>query len=74
MNNGFLQDAKGNNSSTRLMGAFVWTLVMGMWAFITIKTGVMQELPQTIIIVLGTAAGWLLFNKQIESNVPKATV
>lgn len=66
----FLQDKDGNNSSTRLLGAFVWVITFGVWTLLSLKSGNMLELPQTIVGVLGITAGWLVFNKHIEINAP----
>lgn len=70
MNSKFLQDHNHNNSSTRLLGTFVWLCVMVMWALLSAKAGVMQELPQTVLGVLGIATTWLAYNKYAELNVP----
>jgi uncharacterized membrane-anchored protein len=68
----FLQDHKGNSSSTRLMGMVVWFYVMTAWVFVTITDTALSEIPQSVIGVLGIAATWLAVNKHIESSTDKA--
>lgn len=46
---GFLQGPNGENSSSRLLSAIVVCAVVGVWAAGSLKTGVPQEIPYSVI-------------------------
>jgi len=68
----FLQDSKGNNSSTRLLGCLWFIGVLTSWAYLVIKTSAMPEIPQSILAILGMVATWLATNKHIETKAQDA--
>ena len=71
MSAGFLEDAEGNRSSSRLIVVIVAFAIIGVWGYLSVKGGEPIELPWSIltllfICVLGkNATGYLL---EIKNN------
>lgn len=71
---GFLQDAAGHNSSSRLL-VFLGTLaVLVVWATVCIRTNTMAALPESVIALVTILVGNKLgtgFISERKSEEPK---
>lgn len=72
MSAGFLEDADGNKSSSRLLVVLVGMTIIGVWGFLSVKGNEPIDLPWSIltllfICVLGkNATGYLV---EIKNNM-----
>ncbi len=71
----FLKENNGNESSMRLLVAFIVVAVMGTWSYVSVKTSVMAPLDlPTVLTIVGSllAKAW---QKEKESgNAPNPPV
>ena len=71
---GFLQDATGHNSSSRLL-VFLGTMaVLVVWAAVSIRTNTMAALPESVIALVTILVGNKLgtgFISERKSEEPK---
>ncbi len=49
----FLEEDNGGLSATRLIFILWGTVSLGVWAFVSIKTTVIQPMPESIVTLLG---------------------
>ena len=66
----FLQDAQGNNSSTRLAFLMVVVITMGMWVFMGVSKHELVELPATVLALIAALMGGKVIQSNIELNSP----
>ena len=66
----FLQDAQGNNSSTRLAFLMVVVITMGMWVFMGVSKHELVELPSTVLALIAALTGGKVIQSNIELNSP----
>ena len=66
----FLQDAQGNNSSTRLAFLMVVVITMGMWVFMGVSKHELVELPSTVLALIAALMGGKVLQSNIELNSP----
>lgn len=69
---GYLEDADGNKSSSRLIVVFVAVAIMTVWGYVSVKTVTMAVIPWEVvsllmICILGkSASGYLL---ELKNNL-----
>ena len=71
---GFLQDADGNNSSSRLITLLGTLAVLIVWAAVSIRTNTMVALPESVIALVTILVGNKLgtgFISERKSEEPK---
>ena len=72
MSAGYLEDAEGNKSSSRLIVVLVVVVVMSVWAYVSIKTDAVSSLPWEVVALLfvcilgKNATGYLL---ELKNNM-----
>lgn len=57
----FLKESNGNESSMRMLVAFIVAVIMGTWCFVSIKTSALAPLNmETVLALLGSlmAKAW----------------
>jgi len=70
MNASFLQDDKGNNSSTRL-GTLLWLVgILVAWLYTVFTTGTITDLPPGILATLGMLLTAKVAQKHVEGQSP----
>ena len=62
----FKEPTSGQYSSTRIMFFIVVTVVMGVWAYLSIGRGSFLPLTEDIKWVLGAALGGKFFNDYLK--------
>lgn len=72
MSAGYLEDADGNKSSSRLIVVFVAVAIMVVWGYVSIKTVTMSPIPWEVVALLTVcilgknATGYLL---ELKNNM-----
>ena len=67
---GFLQDAEGINSSSRLLLLLALILVLVVWAAVSIRTNTMATLPESVVALLTILVGNKLGTGFISERKP----
>lgn len=67
---GFLQDATGNNSSSRLLILIALAAIMVVWSAVSIRTNTMAALPESIVALLTVLVGNKLGTGYISEHKP----
>ena len=67
---GFLQDATGNNSSSRLLTFIGTVAVLAVWAAVCIRTNTLTPLPESVIALLTILVGNKLGTGYISEHKP----
>jgi len=62
-----LSDDAGNTSSIRVVLLVSTSTILGVWAFVSITSRSMQEIPQGVLFLFGTAIGGKLIQKCREN-------
>jgi len=72
MSAGYLEDAEGNKSSSRLIVVFVTLCIMVVWSVVSFKTVTMAAIPWEVVALLAVcilgknATGFLL---ELKNNM-----
>lgn len=72
MSAGYLEDAEGNKSSSRLIVVFVTLCIMVVWSVVSFKTVTMAAIPWEVVTLLAVcilgknATGYLL---ELKNNM-----
>ena len=67
---GFLQDADGNNSSSRLLVLLGTAAILVVWAAVSIRTNTMATLPESVVALLTILVGNKLGTGYISERKP----
>lgn len=67
---GFLQDAAGNNSSSRLLIIIALTAILVVWSAVSIRTNTLAALPESIVALLTILVGNKLGTGYISERKP----
>lgn len=70
--NGFLQDNLGNNSSMRLIVFLSISVIIGVWAKISIVNNTMAPIPTEVAAVLTAFIVGKVGQSWVEGQPPKA--
>jgi hypothetical protein len=66
----FFQDTDGKLSATRLV-MIIWAFgVLIVWGFVTLKTGTLTELPNSVVEILGIVLTGKVVQKFGENSSP----
>jgi len=71
---GFLQNAKGEHSSTKLFNWFTAAVVLGMWGILSWEKKELLPLDSTQIGVIGLGQVINSLNKKFELDIDKTKV
>lgn len=66
---GFLQGPSGENSSSRLAVAVTLGCVLLFWGLCSWKSGVLQDIPQGVLVLVGTVIAGKVGNSAFAEKV-----
>ena len=67
----FFEDASGGLSSMRLAFVLGYLSVIGVWVYVSIQQISMIEVPNSVLVLLGTITAAKIWQRNMENEPPK---